>query len=84
MKTFVRWTHALVLFTSSLYVYAGNSVGTSLITDDGTQYQIADLSQEASEIAQTLKDDIESGKADNFIFSMCTGGERSQTNLFET
>lgn len=83
MNVLIRWSYIITLFAFGSSTYAGNSVGTSLITDDGTQYQVSNLSQEGSEIAQTLKNDIESGKADNFIFYVHGRGKEPNKSLRE-
>jgi hypothetical protein len=55
MNIATRLICIIALLTLGFSAYAGTSVGTSLITDDGTQYQVANLSQESSDIAKTLK-----------------------------
>jgi len=81
MNVIIRLIYILALLTLGFSAIAGTSVGTSLITDDGTQYQVANLSQEGSDIAQTLKDDIESGRADNFIFYVHGRGKEPNKSL---
>lgn len=81
MNVLIRLAYIFALLVFCFRAYAESSVGTSLITDDGTQYQVANLSQEGSEIARTLKNDIESGKADNFIFYVHGRGREPNKSL---
>ncbi len=63
--------------------YATSSSGTSLITNDGTQYQVANLSKDGGDIAQLIKEDIDSRKADNFIFYVHGRGKEPNKSLQE-
>lgn len=83
MNTMTRLTYILAFATLGFPAYAGSSSGTALITDDGTQYQVENLSQEGSSIAETLKENIESGKADNFIFYIHGRGKEPNKSLQE-
>jgi hypothetical protein len=81
MNIMKRLTYIFVLSMLGFYAYAGSSPGTALITDDGTQYQVQNLSQEGSSLAQALKENIESGRADNFILYIHGRGKEPGKSL---
>jgi len=81
MKTIFLLAAAFTVVISSSSAVAASSSGTALITGDGTQYHVNNLSEEGSEIAEFLRFSLDSDNVDNLIFYIHGRGKEPGKSL---